>query len=264
MSKEKLKELAGKYRGVITELNMQSRMSGFANFISPEGLLWYATVSPLVASCISTLIRRLNDGIVDYDGYRYAYFLWREDLISYERDRKRSYEPFAQGIRVLDKFVIDYIDANPGSKILNAACGFCSRYRRVMRTAVQDFEWTDLDLPDVINLRLKADAGKHLGENHRYVGQNVFHYKDIHKFDLVISETFIYHFEMEFARDLLSKCKRWVGNVLGEDEELTPLQFWKYKPDQWSVFDIEEIATYDKGNKVILVNNVKKTGTEVP
>lgn len=51
----------------------------------------------------------------------------------------------------IDDYVREFLDSNPGSVVLHLGCGLDSRYTRINK---REAEWYDLDVPEVIDLRM--------------------------------------------------------------------------------------------------------------
>lgn len=215
-------------------------------------LNWKTNLAKITQSCVSTLMRRINDGIVDIEAYRYAYFLYRNEFAI---DKERTFPPYIPITRGLDRFTIEFIKDNPNCKILNVACGFCTRYYRISQF-IKTFTWVDLDVPIVIKLRKEADNNLPLGSNHSYVGRNILSYPDVEDYDLVIAESFIYHLNLQSAKKLVARCKRFMGNVLKEDEELGELQKWPFNSAEWEGYNLEIKLNTEENYKIIFIENV--------
>src|SRR5512136_1482434 len=75
--------------------------------------------------------------------------------------------------REFDRFTQDFIRRHPDAVVVHIGCGLDTRFERVC-TELPDnnrVEWYDLDLPEVIELRLKLVGGE--GERHHFLAGSV-------------------------------------------------------------------------------------------
>ena len=64
--------------------------------------------------------------------------------------RKRLPASLSLRTRKFDQYVIEFINKNPNSIIVELGCGLSTRYDRIIKN---DSEWYDLDFPNVIKIR---------------------------------------------------------------------------------------------------------------
>ena len=140
---------------------------------------------------------------------------------------------------ILDGFVQRWIDANPDGRILSVGCGFCTRRWRL---DIKDTHWTELDFPEMIDLRHKVlpieDPEKHV-----YIGHDL---KDPHNipYDLLIGEGVFMHMPESWARLHIKGEVIFDVQGLGRKTGLGQTMRWRWDPEQWN-FKIIDKQRFD-------------------
>ncbi len=156
-----------------------------------------------------------------------------------------NFRPARERTSIFDEAVKDFLKGNPSATILNAGCGFCTRFFRLDNSTCT---WIDLDFPTIIEVKRGL-----VPENARY--QLVSH--DLQKdfdidYDLLVIEGSLVYLPEERAQQLIKG--RVLFDVLSENRT-TPLgsdQKWRYNPDNWDLSILREweiLHKFGKGPK---------------
>ncbi len=92
------------------------------------------------------LVKKVSDaGLYDFDRIKSLHLSEANKLVIILRNRE------------LDRYAQDFLARNPEAVVVHIGCGLDSRFERVCseKPDIEQVEWYDLDLPDVIKLRRK-------------------------------------------------------------------------------------------------------------
>ena len=146
---------------------------------------------------------------------------------------------------IYDKWIGDIIKDTPNLKVLNLGCGFCTRYFWIKNGLV---EWTDADLPEIINLR--EGSGLHPADDvfhkHLILDANKMDLSLLSEYDLVIAEGLLCYFDKVKAMEIIAGCKHIICDVVGKERLLTlsSTQKWKYDYEEFKHLPITREFRY--------------------
>lgn len=163
---------------------------------------------------------------------------------------------------IFDDMVSKFIDNNPGAKILNLGCGFCTRYFRI--GVDRDVTWIDADLGDVI--AIKTEFMKRYSPELKKYSLRTIDARDakaVHDVnaDLLIMEGSIPYITEELAKKLITGYA--IFDVLGIKREaaLSHEQLWRFDEKKWPHLNILKSVDYDmKGGRAAHVLEVDQRG----
>jgi len=165
--------------------------------------------------------------------------------------------------REYDRYARDFLRRHPDAVVVHIGCGLDSRFERVDNGQV---EWYDLDLPEVIELRLKLFGDE--GERHHLLGCSVLEKAWLEAVEahrprlcLFLAEVDLVYFTGAQVKSLVLRLRdRFPGAELVFDA-CSPLHMWVANRQtasiklnarlQWGIWHGEEIERWSDGIRLL-------------
>lgn len=169
---------------------------------------------------------------------------------------KYVHQPVMDRTAIIDKLVFSYIRKNPGIKVLNLGCGFCTRFLRKPEDV--DVEWVDADLNDVIRLKEEfLNTHSPTLKNYKLAVLDAHKTEIVNKLDhdLLLCEGMVSFIPEKTAKKLIDRYTIFDAISLKRKSAMGNDQLWKYDPNNWTHLNIiseHEFDTDSKRGAVIL------------
>ncbi|KKN90092.1 hypothetical protein LCGC14_0232050 [marine sediment metagenome] len=156
---------------------------------------------------------------------------------------KFFFKPAIDRTNIYDFFVRDFVKKNPKANILNIGCGFCTRFYRVDNGHII---WTELDVPEVMDLRKDFFDKLDKGPRHRNTSFDLKGGLDASNYDLIIAEGVLVYLPLECAQKLVQGHMIFDAFTLKRTVKLGDDQLWLYNPKDWGFLNIIQEWDYDR------------------
>ncbi len=204
------------------------------------------------------LVKKVSDaGLYDFDRIKSLHLSEANKLVIILRNRE------------LDRYAQDFLARNPEAVVVHIGCGLDSRFERVCseKPDIEQVEWYDLDLPDVIKLRRKLIGEE--GGCYHLLGCSVLEDAwldrvSVHRqrpFLFLAEGVFMYFAEAQVKSLVLTLRDHFPGAELVFDA-LSPIHVWRHNLQmrtfkvaihvRWGIWRGQEIEGW--GNDIRLLD----------